>query len=709
MVLKVKQLAASLEAAGLEGWWDTLVTAIVGVEDLDDYKGKRSPWSSDYKNLMRKTFANPTWVSKQVLVDGMVSAGGIASRLNGFSDSKGYFEDIQRSIANVTSYVPDYIKVVQAYSDAIRKLHKDLSAACKDGVDAKAVKATLAAMRALEHPGAYVLKHAKPTVDGSVIKATNQRKGWLTSKPKGILPEEIPALTEKQFAEAVKLIVSISNDTHPLRVLEEKLNDVMRFCDFKDGDPFWEKLQALDEDLYLEYCDETYDQSHWDDLEVPGLWAYEILAALVIWAARSTGKTGASLSLESFQSNDKVDLSVIARTAHEAVRSLAQSFGDNSHLSWEDSPEWVRDSAINGAALHVMNPELTAEQTHEAWLKAKQEEGWACGPTKDADRKEHPCMVPYAELSQEHRLKDHLFKSIVDAFMACLREDNPSVQVTGLECACGSLEQRYDGVLNNRMPVGVALESAGLIGRIMDWFKGEEEQLPADLDEALRKTKGIIKKSWLDQQEFSTSAITDEKLVASLTYGDKPLTGGDHRIVVSSSGDLYDWLDHAEGHWDDALADIKPLIEAGLKAKKMDTKAIRAAFIAKLPHIKAKLPEGKLFECDGEFFGIRDFDIGKSVPAIAAADVLKMQDAFRDAMSCAADGLSDLKHHYLMNDLFAEEFKEVAQVEDSDDNWIGDSLSMDWYYKPILQALTIVASNNSALVGWVKASVKAKK
>ena len=161
---------------------------------------------------------------------------------------------------------------------------------------------------------------------------------------------------------------------------------------------------------------------------------------------------GLVAALESFNASGEITVEMIARTAHEAVRSLAQSFGDNSHLSWEASPDWVRESAINGAALHILNPDLTAEATHEAWLKAKQEEGWSCGPTKDADRKEHPCMVPYAELTREHRLKDHLFKATVDAFMACLREDNPSVQVVGLECACGSLEQQYEGSLVNKVP-----------------------------------------------------------------------------------------------------------------------------------------------------------------------------------------------------------------------------------------------------------------
>lgn len=440
---------ASLESfnvhgVGLENWWDEIVDAIVPVEDLDKYDGDKSPWSKEYKQLVSKTFGNARWLSKQQLVTEPVTAAGVASRLR-YVPGDDCWEKIKQLLDNVT-WLRKYIPIVKQYSDDIEKIHNALVKELKDGIDKAKVKQAIKAIEALDVPFTALIKMAKFTVHG---KPTSIGKYAQVDfeKPKVTLPKTIPALTETQFKEAVKLIVDLSSGKHPLAALEEEYANAARFLDCKDGDDFWDELQDFDEDLYLAYTDVTYWQSLWDQTYPPGFDADTIVAALVVWCGRSVGKTAASL--ENFNT-PTVTLELIARTAHEAVRSLAQSYGDNSHQSWEDSPEWVRVSGMNGAALHVLNPELTAEQTHEAWLKAKQEEGWSCGPTKDADRKEHPCMVPYAELSREHRLKDYLFKSIVDAFMACLREDNPEVQVVGLECACSGLEQRYEGSLDGR-------------------------------------------------------------------------------------------------------------------------------------------------------------------------------------------------------------------------------------------------------------------
>jgi len=38
------------------------------------------------------------------------------------------------------------------------------------------------------------------------------------------------------------------------------------------------------------------------------------------------------------------------------------------------------------------------------------------GETKDPDKKQHPCLVPYNELSKEQQIKDALFTAIVDSF-----------------------------------------------------------------------------------------------------------------------------------------------------------------------------------------------------------------------------------------------------------------------------------------------------
>lgn len=107
----------------------------------------------------------------------------------------------------------------------------------------------------------------------------------------------------------------------------------------------------------------------------------------------------------------------IAEACHEVNRIWCRVNGDTSQPSWDDAPDWQRDSAIAGVMAHIDNPDLTPEQSHDLWMARKLHEGWAFGPVKDEDRKEHPCMVPYGELPPEQRAKDILFSRTVKMFI----------------------------------------------------------------------------------------------------------------------------------------------------------------------------------------------------------------------------------------------------------------------------------------------------
>lgn len=105
----------------------------------------------------------------------------------------------------------------------------------------------------------------------------------------------------------------------------------------------------------------------------------------------------------------------IARCAHEVNRAYCESIGDSSHVAWNDAPEWQRASAEDGVMKILSGEVSTPEQSHESWLTFKRAEGWGFGPVKDPETKSHPCMVPYAELPQEQRVKDALFFAVVRA------------------------------------------------------------------------------------------------------------------------------------------------------------------------------------------------------------------------------------------------------------------------------------------------------
>lgn len=104
----------------------------------------------------------------------------------------------------------------------------------------------------------------------------------------------------------------------------------------------------------------------------------------------------------------------IASVCHEANRAFCKALGDTSQPAWEDAPKWQQDSAINGVVFHLQGVH-TVSASHENWMREKVESGWKYGLVKDADKKEHPCMVPFEQLPWEQQFKDGLFMSIVMA------------------------------------------------------------------------------------------------------------------------------------------------------------------------------------------------------------------------------------------------------------------------------------------------------
>ena len=113
--------------------------------------------------------------------------------------------------------------------------------------------------------------------------------------------------------------------------------------------------------------------------------------------------------------HDTNSVEVIAEICHNANRNLCQKMGDNSQKVWRLAPDWQKESAVKGVLFHLNNPDSTPENSHESWLKEKEETGWKYGPVKDPEKKEHPCMVPYNELPVEQQLKGHLFHGIINA------------------------------------------------------------------------------------------------------------------------------------------------------------------------------------------------------------------------------------------------------------------------------------------------------
>ena len=116
-------------------------------------------------------------------------------------------------------------------------------------------------------------------------------------------------------------------------------------------------------------------------------------------------------------------LDTIARVCHEVNRAYCQALGDDSQPAWDEAPEWQRSSARMGVDLHLMG-DFGPEASHISWMNQKLDEGWKYGPVKNPEAKEHPCIVPFAELPREQQAKDYIFRAVVHALRDWVRIDS---------------------------------------------------------------------------------------------------------------------------------------------------------------------------------------------------------------------------------------------------------------------------------------------
>lgn len=50
--------------------------------------------------------------------------------------------------------------------------------------------------------------------------------------------------------------------------------------------------------------------------------------------------------------------------------------------------------------------EFLAKNTHEVWAATRIRDGWTLGEVRDDAKKQHPCLIPYEELTETEREYD---------------------------------------------------------------------------------------------------------------------------------------------------------------------------------------------------------------------------------------------------------------------------------------------------------------
>lgn len=114
---------------------------------------------------------------------------------------------------------------------------------------------------------------------------------------------------------------------------------------------------------------------------------------------------------------DEIPIREIARVCHEVNRTLT-AYAEDVPMQppWEACDSDMKESTIHGVVHALSHPNASPEEQHDVWMRERQQAGWVFGPTKDVEKKTHPAIRPYNELSKETRLKDAVFQAIVAAF-----------------------------------------------------------------------------------------------------------------------------------------------------------------------------------------------------------------------------------------------------------------------------------------------------
>lgn len=106
----------------------------------------------------------------------------------------------------------------------------------------------------------------------------------------------------------------------------------------------------------------------------------------------------------------------IAELCHAVNKAFCESIGDNSQPNWDNAPEWQHEAVVSIVKSHMKSNSFNPSDTHDIWMKQKIDAGWTYGEVKDAEKKTHPCIVPYDKLPLHEKTKDYLIKAICDYF-----------------------------------------------------------------------------------------------------------------------------------------------------------------------------------------------------------------------------------------------------------------------------------------------------
>lgn len=121
---------------------------------------------------------------------------------------------------------------------------------------------------------------------------------------------------------------------------------------------------------------------------------------------------------------------------------------------YSPSPFNTSDIVLDQSLLDLQ--EQLAKNIHEVWAKGRLEGGWVYGKTRDDSKKQHPCLVPYEQLSEEEKSYDR--NSAIETLKFILKlgyQITPPDTVVLSEQQMSAVQLELDNILNCKILSGL--------------------------------------------------------------------------------------------------------------------------------------------------------------------------------------------------------------------------------------------------------------
>ena len=88
-----------------------------------------------------------------------------------------------------------------------------------------------------------------------------------------------------------------------------------------------------------------------------------------------------------------------------------------SYMDYQPAPIDTSHIELNAELTDLL--EQLAKNTHEVWAQQRLSDGWRYGPSRNDERKEHPGLVTYEELSETEKDYDRVVaQQVIKAIVA---------------------------------------------------------------------------------------------------------------------------------------------------------------------------------------------------------------------------------------------------------------------------------------------------